>query len=152
MTFIDFGTEWPDLRPFLLAVAEGRDAPVWDSSHRVLTIYLPKSFMGEIPLSTYLNPADLSLMGVWSWLQELFEAAELQSLASAGGPVGSADLFARLTRLTLEGGHPMITPARTLTLVHAVQQPLGRPEFQMLPVIRPSQLGKTGRWPTHSRR
>jgi hypothetical protein len=36
----------------------------------------------------------------------------------------------------------MITPARTLTLVHAVQKPLGRPEFTMLPVERPSGQSK----------
>ena len=29
----------------------------------------------------------------------------------------------------------MITPARTLTLVHAVQQPLGEPNFVQLPVV-----------------
>lgn len=144
VTFIDFGTAWPARLPFRLAVVEGRRAPAWDASHRVLTVYLPKAFQGEIPLSCYLNPGDLSLMGVWTWLRELFEAAELQSLTFAGGPVGSADLFARLTRFTLEGGHPMITPSRTVTLVHAVQQPIGQPDFTILPVIRPSQLGKTG--------
>jgi hypothetical protein len=47
----------------------------------------------------------------------------------------TGDLAALLTRLVLEGGHEMITPARTLTLVHAVQQPLGSPTFVQLPVV-----------------
>jgi hypothetical protein len=144
VTFVDFGSDWPARVPFRMATVEGRKAPQWDAAHRVLTIYLPKAFMGNVPLSSYLDPGDLSIMGVWQWLRELFDFVEAQSLHLFSGPVEPADEFALLTRVTLEGGHPMITPAKTLTLVHAVQQPIGRPRFSVLPVIRPSQLGKTG--------
>jgi hypothetical protein len=109
----------------------------------VLTVHLPKSATAQVALSCYLNPADLSVMGVWGWMRELFEAAQL---AAAQNPVAAtevnvvSDLAALVTRLVLEGGHEMITPARTLTLVHAVQQPLCRPIFVQLPAIhRPSQ-------------
>jgi hypothetical protein len=78
------------------------------------------------------------LMGVWNWLREDFEARELAALQGgiAAYTLGSSsDLVALLTRLVLEGGHDLITPSRTLTLVHAVQQPLGRPQFVQLPVV-----------------
>ena len=138
VTSIDFGKEWLAREPFRLAVTEGKRAPAWDVAHRVLTLYLPKSAMLQVELSSYLNAGDLSLMGVWNWLRERIELEEMLSVQNFGGPVNVSDEFALLTRLTLEGGHPMITPARTVTLVHAVQQPLGRPEFTVLPVVRPS--------------
>src|SRR5207244_287813 len=50
--------------------------------------------------------------------------------------------LARVVQHTLEGGHWMITPSRTLTLVHAVQQPLGQPRFGPLTAVR-QQEGAT---------
>jgi hypothetical protein len=137
VTHLSFGTNWPDRVPFRLVLAEGKNKPKWDSQHRVLAVYLPKATEIDVPLSSYLTADDLSLMGVWDWLRQYLEFAELESITN-GGPVFPSDGMALLTQLTLEGGHPMITPALTLTLVHAVQQPLGRPEFVMLPVVRPA--------------
>jgi hypothetical protein len=137
VTHVGFGTGWPDRKPFRMVIAEGVNKPRWDENERLFVVYVPKSAVNEVALSSYLNPDDLSLMGVWDWLRQYLEFAEIQS-ATNGGPVFPSDGMARLTQITLEGGHPMITPARTLTLVHAVQQPLGQPEFLMLPVARPS--------------
>ena len=137
VTHIDFGGQWPDLLPFRLVIREGKKAPTWDAQQRVMEAWLPKSATADVELSCFVRPGDLSLMGVWDWLRQYLEFAELQS-AMNGGPVFPSDGMARLTQLTLEGGHPMITPARALTLVHAVQQPLGRPEFAVLPIDRPS--------------
>jgi len=137
VTHIDFGSQWPNRVPFRMVLAEGRKQPGWQATERVLTVYLPKSAVTELELSSYLSSGDLSLMGVWDWLRQYLEFAELESVNS-GGPVYPSDGMARLTQLTLEGGHPMITPARAVMLVHAVQQPLGRPQFTMLPVVRPS--------------
>jgi hypothetical protein len=63
------------------------------------------------------------------------EIAALQSGFADTFLGATSNLIALMTRLGLEGGHDMITPARTLTLVHAVQQPLGRPQFVQLPVV-----------------
>jgi hypothetical protein len=141
VTHLSFGTAWPDRVPFRMVIAEGKNKPKWDAQQRVLAVYLPKATETDVPLSSYLSADDLSLMGVWDWLRQYLEFAELQSITN-GGPVYPSDGMARLTQLTLEGGHPMITPALTLTLVHAVQQPLGRPEFTILPVVRPA--GQSG--------
>ncbi|PWT85161.1 MAG: hypothetical protein C5B56_14465 [Proteobacteria bacterium] len=139
VTFIDFGTQpWPNASAFRLLLMEGNQQPSWDASSRVLTVYLPKSYVVQVPLSCWLLPPDLDAMGVWGWLRELFEAqkaADVQSFfANATFTRGSFDV-AQVTRLVLEGGHEMVTPARTLTLVHAVQQPLGEPDFVQLPVV-----------------
>ncbi|MGA7409600.1 MAG: hypothetical protein WBW33_03885 [Bryobacteraceae bacterium] len=139
VTFIDFGTQpWPNANAFRLLVMEGSQQPSWDAGSRVLTVYLPKSYVVEVPFSCWLLPADLDAMGVWGWLRELFEAqktADAQSFfADESFTVGSFDV-AQVTRLVLEGGHEMVTPARTLILAHAVQQPLGEPNFVQLPVV-----------------
>jgi hypothetical protein len=133
VTYIDFGAAWPNRLPFRMVLAEGKEAPHWDQQHRVMTIHLTKGEMAQTPLSCYLTSADLKLMGVWDWMRQYCEAAEMQS-RTFSGPVLPTDLIGLLTRLTLEGGHPMITPSRQLMLVHAVQQPLGIPEFSVLPV------------------
>ncbi|HWE50181.1 MAG TPA: hypothetical protein VG273_10350 [Bryobacteraceae bacterium] len=139
VTFIDFGTQpWPNAQAFRLLLVEGTGLPAWDAAARVLTVHLQKGTMVTVPLSSYLLPPDLDIMGVWGWLRELFEALETSSVGSANADLSlsatSTDV-AEVTRLVLEGGHEMITPQRTLTLVHAVQQPLGEPALVQLPVV-----------------
>lgn len=138
VTEIGFGSDWPARSAFRVILREGDAAPAWDAAQRVLTVSLPKAATETVELSSLLSPADLETMGVWGWLRELFEAAETSAMASAfAGTVVpfTGDAIALLTRLALEGGHEMLTPGRTLTLVHAVQQPLGRPAFAQLPVV-----------------
>jgi hypothetical protein len=138
VTFIEFGSGWPERKAFRLTLVEGSSAPKWDSANRVLTVSLPKSGVASVELSSYLNSDDLDIMGVWGWLREIFDAQEsnAMTLSWAGSSVTwTSDMIALLTRLVLEGGHEMITPSHTLTLIHAVQQPIGRPEFEQLPVV-----------------
>lgn len=49
--------------------------------------------------------------------------------------------LARLRKIALDGSHWMMTPPRTVTLIHAVQQPLGRPGAKSFGVKR--ALGQT---------
>jgi hypothetical protein len=142
-TRIDFGPTWPDRKAFRIVTSEGGGQPVWDPATRVLHVYLPKAEMTEVPLSCYLNEGELSLMGIWDWMRQFIEAEETYAMQNTGAgeavPLG-ADAFALLTRWVLEGGHPMLTPSLQLMMVHAVQQPIGRPEFTLLPVVhQPSQ-------------
>jgi hypothetical protein len=143
VTHIDFGAGWPDRKPWRLVLAEGSIHPQWNSVTRVLTVHLPKAQVTQVPLSCYMNEEDLRLMGIWDWLRQALEAQEVDAMqnpdASFAVPATS-EAFALLTRLVLAGGHPMLTPALPLTLVHAVQQPMGRPAFTVLPVVHhPSQ-------------
>lgn len=136
VTFLDFGSAWPDRSAFRLQLVEGAAKPAWDGAQRTLTVGLPKAGVAEVELSSYVSERDLELLGVWGWIRELFDEAQEELLATGGSAVAAdADMLALLTRLVLEGGHEMITPARTLTLVHAVQQPLGLPTFEQLPVV-----------------
>jgi hypothetical protein len=143
VAFIDFGDSWPNRSSFRLVLVEGNRAPNWDAANRVLTVSLPKAHVSDVALSSYLTPASLEEMAVWDWISDYFTADQLGYLQDPGAGTllnVSADTAALLTRLALEGGHGMITPAETLTLVHAVQQPIGSPEFVQLPVVhQPSQ-------------
>lgn len=138
VTYIDFGAKpWPDQSSFRMVLVEGSSSPHWDPAARVLTVYLQKANLATVPISSYLAAADLEIMGVWSWLQELFEAQELGSMQNAPDVelTLTSDQIAQVIRNTLEGGNEMLTPAKILTLVHAVQQPLGEPTFLQLPVV-----------------
>lgn len=138
VTQISFGTGWPDRQPFRIRLAEGTGAPSWDDGQRVLTVPLVKAETATVPLSSYVYPQDLEILGVWNWIRELYEQDQATALAEgAAGPalVELTDELAMLTRLVLGGGLEMITPQLSVSLVHAVQQPLGRPEWIRLPVV-----------------
>jgi hypothetical protein len=137
VTLIDFSAPWPNSQPLRLQLAGSSAAPQWNNGERALSVFLPKAAVLQVPVSCYLAPGDLELMGVWDWMRAWFETAETVTMAEPDAGVDVVELTnmrGLLTRLVLEGGHPMITPAQTLTLVHAVQQPLGEPAWELLPV------------------
>lgn len=119
---------WWDVGAFRIRIvdATGRSdlQPEWDAGARVLTVYLPKAEVAEVPYASFLGPEDLAVMGIWNWLEQ--------------ASPGNLDL---LRRIALDGRHWMITPRRTLVLVHAVQQPLRPPAFGGLTPQR--ALGQT---------
>jgi hypothetical protein len=151
VTHIPFDGAWPDRTPFRLHLCEGDEPPAWDAASRVLTVSLPKAGTAEVPLSCYLHADDLPLLGMWQWLREALLAQQAEGLQAYKL---SADMAPRmetlatslgdLVRLALEGGHWMLTPARTLKLIHAVQQPIGHPAFSYLPVTLPTDGGPHG--------
>jgi hypothetical protein len=135
-TLVSFGgaEDWQTIQPFRLALAEGNAAPAWDAANRVLTVALPKGTSAVVPLSSYLYPDDLKLMGIWQWMQEYMEAI---TSAPEQMPVTlpqNKDRIAHILQRTVEGGHWMLTPPHLLHLIHAVQQPLGIPAFTAISV------------------
>jgi len=119
-----FTGTWPETLPFRLMLDEGSGPPVFTETpaERVLRVRLPKAEVAAVNMSCYLTDDDttkppdmLSTMQVWQWIVEQ-------------NPTNLEDL----RQLALNGGHWMLTPPKTLTLVHAVQQPLIEPEFQNL--------------------
>jgi hypothetical protein len=138
VTRIGFGPDWPGRQPFRIRIVEGTGVPAWDDPQRVLTIPLAKAESVTVGLSCFVDPPDLDLLGLWDWIRVLYEdyqAAVLTQGGSGSELVELADQLALLTRLVLQGGHEMITPQLDVTLVHAVQQPLGRPEWERLPIV-----------------
>lgn len=139
---IDFDTQpdWQQTTGFRLALSEPQGAaadvrPQWDPARRVLTVFLPKGQTAVVPLSSFMTTDDLKLMGVWQWLREFVERiAILQAQQQQLLPGFPADRIAHVLQRAVEGGHWMLTPPRLVTLVHAVQQPIGRPQFAALNV------------------
>jgi hypothetical protein len=77
-------------------------------------------------------------MGVWQWIREYFEAlARTTPISEDLWPGSDADVLAHIIQRATEGGHWMLTPPHLLTLVHAVQQPIGHPAFTQLDVQHP---------------
>lgn len=112
---------WPDRLPFRLVVAEltpgAGDQPAWDPQARTLTVFLAQAEQRTVRLSSSISPGDLLLLGQWQWLRE----------ASPGGVASD---------LAEQGGRWQLTPGRTLTLVHAVEQPLLAPDVKALTASR----------------
>jgi len=152
-TLVSFDTngDWQGLAGFRLALGEppagqASAPPMWDPVARVLAVSLPKGQTAIVPLSSYMTPADLTLMGQWQWLREFVDVVTILGAQPAhllpGQPV---DLVAHVLQRAVEGGHWILTPPTLLTLVHAVQQPLGRPSFAALNIghtdLGPSPYG-----------
>ena len=136
VTRIGFEMHWPDSQAFRIRLAEGSSLPSWDATQRVLTIPIAKAEMLTTGLSCYVDPPDLEQLGVWNWILELYQAAQTAALQEGGTEVVQlTNELALLTRVVLDGGQEMITPALDVTLVHAVQQPLGRPSWSRLPIV-----------------
>ncbi|HVG26419.1 MAG TPA: hypothetical protein VM865_02345, partial [Acidobacteriaceae bacterium] len=109
--------------------------PQWDPAKRVLTVFLPKGQVAVTPLSSFVAVEDLKLMGIWQWLREFIDRATIVSAQPEELLPGfPADRIAHVLQRAVEGGHWMLTPPRLLTLVHAVQQPIGHPRFRALSV------------------
>ncbi len=114
---ISFGSiaDWPKYKPFRIRLEEGKAAPAFSGG--VLTVQLPKSFIATVRIrSSFTAIEHLETMGMWQWTEERGTPA-LQSLRT----------------LSTSGRNSLITPYRTLTLIHAVQRPLLDPALEVKP-------------------
>lgn len=102
---------WPDAVPFKIRVFEEPGSkPVYDAATHTLLVPLPKAIRAKVRLS--MKPPEGALkaqMGLWQWLSQPDKETQF--------------------RLALEGQHWMLTPWRTVEVVHAVQRPLISPEI-----------------------
>lgn len=110
---VPFTATWPDRESFRVRISDAASgAPHWNASTRVLTIHLDRSARVDVLYSSYLETADLDNMGGWDWLDDHDPSGTLRKQAELGA-------------------HWLISPARTLALVHAVQKPLADPELEV---------------------
>jgi hypothetical protein len=124
-TFTEFTipNEWPKVKAWRLQVLEHPDTsvpaddflpvfkpPVKIDNDLILKAFLPKAVVASFPLTSAITETDLKLMGLWNEVQQTSPSPDF-------------------TRNVLEGKNPLFTPPKTLTLVHAVQQPLFEPRF-----------------------
>ena len=107
----------------MLKLVEGSDAPTWDGGARTLTIYLPKGEQAWITFSCGLGEnqaeadANLDIHG------------HKETLTESG--ISSAKMKAAARGLSW-----IVSPGRTLRLVHATQKPLKKPEVKKGAVVR----------------
>lgn len=106
------GSVWPDADPFTVEIVDDPGAPPqFEEGSRTLRVPLPKGIRATVRLSAVPTNAQLALLAVWSWLT----------------PAERATQRPRARR----GQHWMLTPWRTLELVHAVQKPLIEPDMTL---------------------
>lgn len=67
---VEFIGDWPDIKTFRLRVEEGNKPAVWDSSSRVLTVYLKKSDEVTLWFSCYFPEPLLTIQGLYKWLEK----------------------------------------------------------------------------------
>jgi hypothetical protein len=101
--------DWRNPKSFRIKLAEGTAAPAWNSGSRMLTVFLPKSARIEIKYASLLRPQDVD------------------GYTAMHGVISRGVNQARASQFTRSSLHWMITPWRTIRLVHAVQQPLEKP-------------------------
>jgi hypothetical protein len=140
---ISLGGDWPERTSVRLAVVEGDQVEVgWDEGERLLRVALPKATVLPLRLSCRFDDGDLQRFSLAEWLANRL-GVPLSGLATT-----------TLGRRVLAGRHWMFTPWRSLTLVHAVKQPLTEPKLDeptFSVVARPlavtaSDLGFSAAW------
>jgi hypothetical protein len=136
-TIVEFPSagDWQTLEGIRLALqepdaADPEQMPSWDPVARLLTVYLAKGQMTTVALSSYVRSTDLHLFGQWQWLREYLDnVAANEPRRELLLPGADVDRVAHVLQRAVEGGHWLLTPPVLLTFVHAIQQPLGRPQF-----------------------
>lgn len=117
------GPKWYDRRPMRIRIEDGAGPPVYDGGKRLLTVFLAQAEMVTVRLSSFMDPSELELMGVWMLERPWVRAAQ-QPFAE-------------------QGLHWMLTPWQPLTLVHAVEKPLRPPVIDVPPGGVQRNVGET---------
>jgi hypothetical protein len=121
LTQVPFDGTWPALQSFRLILREGDASASWNPGARALTVQVPKGWAIPINLASYMDD-DVN-----------DEGKQGLGLTDYWDSVKSDPRFARrrefLRQEALQSKNPRLTPPRQLTLVHAVQRPLIKPQF-----------------------
>ena len=124
--------EWPDTRGLRIVLTErqaaltdpgcneqfpGDGLPKWDEQKRVLTFFVAKGRIARLRYASFADKRHIDAFGLPAW-----------------GGSGGGQAFVR--GMALAGCEWMMTPYRSLVFVHATQQPVCEPEFQVLSPVR----------------
>lgn len=103
---------WPKTRSFRLTLAAGSAAPVLPAktAGSALVVSVPKGVTTTIQVSSYVKSSDLTLFALWHWVTNAFRSSF--STAASNGALW------------------LLTPSRTITLIHAVRQPNTAPSLE----------------------
>jgi hypothetical protein len=121
VTKIPFDGTWPDIQPFRLHLVEGDADPAWDPVSRTLTVQLSKGRTVDVDVACFVDDdvgnQGTQGLGLFDW----WNAAKQNRKLAAH--------LEQLRQQALDSRIPLLTPARRLTLVHALQRPLIGPQF-----------------------
>jgi hypothetical protein len=140
---------WPDLKTFRIRLqqADAFAKPEWDPTQRVLILRLPQGEQLTVPLSSYLagTTSDFAKLGLWQWMLDLIRDPPpglsddvLAAIKSFNSGPGTEEVW---LKRAASGEIGFLTPARDLTLVHAVQRPAREPVLD--PFAPQRNLGET---------
>ena len=124
---LDWGAPqlWWQAQPLRLRVVEGGGPPSWDPATRVLTVALAKAVRVDALVSSLPMERQLDEHGAWHALLSMVATPDVTNVSE----------LARTGRVWA------VSPARALTLVHALQHPLNAPDVLTLRAVR--ALGAT---------
>jgi len=126
------GNEWPDTVGFRIVLAErvaaltdppcnenfaDDGAPLWDEASRVLTLFIAKGRIVRLFYASFVDKTFIDTFGLPDWVDSAGEREFVRGMAQLGCGW-------------------MITPYRSLVLVHATQQPVCAPELLALDAKR----------------
>lgn len=117
------GAAWPGAEPFRIVLIEDPALPVCCNIENsatqgtTVTIALPKAVRARLKVSCEIDPRMRPFMAI----EELIRKAKPPQ-----------DRRASLRKLVADGRHWMLTPWRTLEVIHAVQKPLIMPDLERL--------------------
>jgi hypothetical protein len=120
------GKAWPDAQGLRIVLAErahtfddgpctekfpddGR--PKWDTAKRVLTLFVRKGHIVRLRYASFIDPKLINHFALPRWTNSAGERKFVETMA-------------------IMGVHWMLTPYRSLVLVHATQQPVCTPKLQ----------------------
>lgn len=108
--------DWYNAGVIRFKLEEGNLASDWDINNRTFTVRLPKGQRIKLKVSTFWREKDLKeLSAIWGLIRE-----------------GTASNIAEIEAEALSGRHWMVSPSRTMELVHAVQQPVEAPVLEKI--------------------
>ena len=125
--------QWPELRCFRLRLdgldPGGSAAPEWSEVNgvRLLTVRLAPAEVKTVWISTYPAPEDVELFGLHFWWDRL----------------GASAANREFMNMAQNGALAALSPARKITLMHAVQRPLIEPQNDSIPFAARKFPGQT---------
>jgi hypothetical protein len=126
---VPFSGDWPEFETFRIQIEDGSGLPKWDKINRVLHVRLPQGDKAKVEYSSYMEREKVELMRLFHLI--------------------APDRRERARLCAALGVHWMMTPYRTLELIHAVQQPLIAPSTlnsggnRFISQKRPDGIGDT---------
>lgn len=109
-------SQWPAIHSIIIQLTEGSSSPMWQPGNRTVILSLPKGEQATIRFSSNMG-------------ETKEESEEVSRVHGNIGNLTKAGVSGPAFDAALRGLTWMLTPGRTLHLVHATQKPLKKPEI-----------------------